>query len=87
MGESFLKIKIVHENCDASLAKDTSLPYTAYIIQYPNEGSVQYDIAISSKQVDIFDYYWDKYGSVLSMKQTDGKINPKMWNDPNKKKK
>ncbi|AHB80618.1 hypothetical protein S-MbCM7_204 [Synechococcus phage ACG-2014h] len=77
-----MKIKIVHENCDASLAKDTSLPYTAYIVEYPTEGGVQYDIAISSKQVDIFDYYWDKYGGVLNMKQTDGKINPKMWNDP-----
>ena len=87
MGESFLKIKIIHENCDASLAKDTSLPYTAYLIEYETGGGVQYDIAVSSKKVDIFDHYWDKYRSVLSMKQTDGKVNPKLWNDPNKKKK
>ena len=82
-----MKIKIIHENCDASLAKDTSLPYTAYLIEYETGGSVQYDIAVSSKKVDIFDHYWDKYRGVLSMKQTDGKTNPKLWNDPSKKKK
>ena len=87
MGQSVLKIKIIHEQCDPDLAKDTSLPYTAYLIGYESGTGIQYDIAVASKKVDIFDHYWDKYRSVVSMKQTDGKINPKLWNDPRKKKK
>ena len=82
-----MKIKIIHENCDADLAKDTSLPYTAYMVQYESGTGIQYDIAVAPKRVDIFDYYWDKYKSVISMTQTDGKINPKLWNDPKGKKK
>ena len=81
-----MKIKILHEKCDPDLAKDTSLPYTTYIIGYEYEGKMEYDIAISSKKVDVFDYYWDKYKSVVIMKQTDGRVNPRLWNDPNKKK-
>lgn len=82
-----MKINIIHEQCDPDLAKDTSLPYTAYLIEYKNGENICYDIAVSSKKVDIFDYYWDKYSSVVSMIQTDGKINPKLWNDPKKVKK
>lgn len=82
-----MKINIIHEQCDPDLAKDTSLPYTAYLIEYKSGEGTCYDIAVSSKKVDIFDYYWDKYSSVVSMTQTDGKINPKMWNDPKKVKK
>lgn len=82
-----MKIKIIHENCDPELAKDTSLPYTAYLVQYESGSGVQWDIAVSSKKVDIFDHYWDKYHSVINMTQTDGKINPKLWQDPRAKKK
>ncbi len=77
-----MKIKIIHENCDPELAKDASLPNNAFIIEYLAEGSVQYDIVISSKQVDIFDHYWDKYHNFISMVQTDGRANPKLWTAP-----
>ena len=39
-------------------------------------------LLLLQKGVDIFDYYWDKYRSVIGMKQTNGKVNPKLWNDP-----
>jgi len=82
-----LKIKIIHEKCDPDLAKDTSLPYTAYLIEYVGDNGTQWDIVTAPKQVDIFDYYWDKYRAVINMTQTNGRINPKLWNDPKGKKK
>lgn len=80
-----MKIKILHENCDPELANDKSLPYTAYLIQYCTENGVQWDIAVSSKKVDIFDHYWDKYKNVQNMSQTQGKVSPKIWVDPKTK--
>ncbi len=82
-----MKIKIIHENCDPDLAMDVSLPYTAYLVEYLKEGVTSYDIAVSSKQVDIFDHYYDKYSSVINMTQSNGKVNPKLWIDPKAKKK
>lgn len=79
-------MNIVHTNCDPDLAKDTTLPYTAYLVGYDNGGGVVYDIVISSKKSEIFDYYWDRYRNVISMKQTEGRVNPKLWQDPKKKK-
>lgn len=76
------KLKIIHENCTLEQAKDKSLPYTAYLVTYESGSGIQHDIAISNKQVDIFDYYWDKYHSVISMKQTEGQVSPMMWKDP-----
>lgn len=74
-----MKIRIVHEDCDPTAAQDRSLPHTAYLVAYEDEGIVKYDIAISSKKVEIFDHYWDKYRSVISMRQTEGRVNPKLW--------
>jgi len=74
-----VKIIIVHRDCDPTAADDRSLPCTAYLIAYEDDGIVKYDIAISSKKVEIFDHYWDKYRSVISMKQTEGRVNPKLW--------
>jgi len=53
-------LNLLHENCDPKLAEDTSLPCTAYIIEYNTEGGVQHDIVISAKQSEIFDHYGDK---------------------------
>jgi len=76
-----LSIKILHQNCDPTLAEDRTLPYTAYIVKYqPNEDEICYDIVISNKKVDMFDYYWDKYREgLLAWKQTEGRVNPKLW--------
>jgi len=80
-------LNIIHHNCDPELANDRSLPHTAYLVEYDDGNKVCYDIAVSSKRVEIFDYYWDKYRNVISMKQSEGRTNPKLWQDPRKKKK
>ena len=80
-------VNIIHANWDPELAQDRSLPHTAYLVEFDDGKGVVYDIAVASKRVDIFDYYWDKYRNVISMKQTEGRTNPKLWQDPKKKKK
>ena len=79
--------KIIHEDCDPTLAQDKSLPYNAFLIEYTVEGMTKFDIASGAGQVDIFDDYWDKYHSdFVNMTPTEGRVNPKMWNNPKKEK-
>lgn len=85
-----MSVKILHQNCDPSLAKDRSLPYTAYLVEYEDGSEICHDIVICNKKVDIFDHYWDRYREGLkSFKQTEGRVNPKLWGaqKPEKKKK
>ena len=58
------------------------------MIEYKEGGISKFDIAAGPKQVDIFDDYWDKYRhDFVTMTQTEGRVNPKLWNDPKGKKK
>jgi hypothetical protein len=73
-------MKILYEDCDPDKALDKSLPYTAYLVQYKVDGETHYDVALGKKQVEIFDAYWDKYReNFVNMKQSEGRINPKLW--------
>lgn len=82
-------VKILHQNCDPTLAEDRTLPYNTYIVKYmEGKDEICYDIVISDKKVEMFDYYWDKYREgLLNWKQTEGRVNPKTWNNSPKKKK
>lgn len=77
-------IKMIHKDCDPSLCEDRSLPYTAYMVEYLQDGMTKFDIVSAGKQVDIFDHYWDNYRrDFVNMRQTEGRANPKLWTDPN----
>jgi len=77
--------RIIHEDCDPSISTDRSLPYNTFLIEYTVDGISKFDIASAAAQVDIFDDYWDKYHSdLVNMTQTEGRVNPKMWNPPKK---
>jgi hypothetical protein len=82
-------LNILHRDCDPTLAQDRTLPYTAYLVEYLQDGMTHFDIVISSKRVEIFDHYWDLYRhDLIRMTQTEGRVNPKIWgNKPNEKKK
>jgi hypothetical protein len=82
-------MRILHQNCDPELANDRSLPYTAYLVTYEIDGAIAYDLIIPDKQIEIFDYYWDKYREGLKgWKQSEGRVNPKLWgNKPKEEKK
>jgi|TARA_R100000081_G_scaffold65760_1_gene33783 hypothetical protein len=80
-------IRMIHRDCDPSLAENKNLPYTSFLIEYLQDGMTKFDIASGNKQVDIFDHYWDNYRhDLINMTQTEGRINPKMWNPPSEKK-
>ena len=80
-------MKIIHKECDPSLAQDRSLPYTAFMVEYLQDGITKFDIAAGNKQSEIFDYYWDLYrNDFVNMTQTEGRVNPKLWQDPSSKK-
>jgi hypothetical protein len=80
---------VLHQNCDPELANDRNLPYTAYLVIYEIDGAIAYDIAIPRNKVELFDYYWDRYREGLkSFKQSEGRMNPKLWgNKPKSEKK
>lgn len=83
-------MNIIHEKCDPKLAKDKTLPYTAYLVQYEVEGKVEHDIAMGTGQVEIFDHYYDKYKKGLKwLRQSGGTVRPNLWNvqAPKRKKK
>ena len=81
MGWSLLSLIFLHQNCDPELANDKALPYTAYLVTYEVKKELRYDIVIASKKVDIFDYYWDTYREgLISFAQSEGRVNPKLWN-------
>lgn len=82
-------MKILHQNCDPEVANDRSLPYNAYLVTYEDDGEIAYDLVIPDKQIEIFDYYWDKYREGLKgWKQSEGRVNPKLWgNKPKEEKK
>ena len=77
----------MHKECDPTLADDRSLPYTAFLVEYLQDGITKFDIVASGKQTEIFDYYWDLYKKdFINMTQTEGRINPRLWQDPSSKK-
>ena len=82
------KIKFIHSDCDPTLAEDKSLPTSAYLIEYLQDGNTHFDIVTAAKQVDIFDYYWDNYRSDFkTITQAQGRISPKLWGNPPPKEK
>ena len=60
---------------------DRELPNNSFIVEYKvNGGAICYDIAAAAKQSEIFDHYYDKYKKgFVTMKQTEGRINPKLY--------
>ncbi len=78
-------MKIIHEDCDPSLADDKSLPTSSFLVEYVIGKDIHFDIVMAAKQVDIFDHYWDNYRSDLKgMTQAEGRANPKLYNPPKK---
>jgi hypothetical protein len=81
-------MRILHQNCDPEMASDRTLPYTSYLVTYKMDGVITYDLIIANKKIEIFDYYWDRYREdFVNFKQTEGRVNPKLWGPPKKQEK
>ena len=73
-------LNVLKEKCQVTDANDKTLPYTAYLVRYIENGKECYDIAIPQSQVEMFDYYYDKYKKDFKwFKQSQGIVNPKLW--------
>ena len=83
--------EILFERATMVQAKDTSLPNDAYLIWYKVEEEIFMDVTRCRKRVDLFDFYYDKYGpeSIQKIDFGYGRVNPKLWGykAPEKKKK
>ena len=80
--------KVLFTDCDPTQAQDRELPNNSYLIEYLQDGMTKFDIAMGAKQVDIFDDYYDKYQKdFVTMNQTEGRLNPKMYGYQSKEEK
>jgi hypothetical protein len=73
--------ELIHEKATDEQVKDKSLPNDAYLIYYEVEGESFVDVCRGRKRVDIFDLYYDKFGS-KAIKKIDfghGRTNPRLW--------
>ncbi len=92
------KIKASDYSCEVLLekttldkAKDPKFPSDAFNVTYFVDGEERLDVTRSGKQVNVFDFYYDKYGKD-SIKRIDwgyGNVNPNSYGykQPQQKKK
>ena len=76
-------MKILKQDCKKDEALDKTLPYTCYLIIYKVDGVEKYDLAMASKQVDLFDHYYDAFKKdFVTFKQAEGRVAPNLWKNP-----
>jgi len=77
-------LNILKENCDPKKDNNSTLPYNAYLVQYKigDKEETRWDLTMAYKMSEIFDHYYDKYKNVLAIVQSDGKVAPKLWRNP-----
>lgn len=81
-------MKIIHNDCDASLSEDKTLPTNSFLVEFIQGETTHFDIVMSNKKSEIFDYYWDNYReNLINITQTEGRINPKLWGNKTTEKK
>ncbi len=80
--------EILLEKTTPDKAKDKSFPTDAFNVTYLVDGEERLDVARSSKRVNLFDYYYDKYGNVQKIDYGHGTVTPSQWGykQPEKKK-
>lgn len=82
------QLKVIKEDCDPNVDNSRDLPNNAFIVTYRKEGEEHFDLVSAAKQSEIFDTYYDKYKKdFVTMKQSEGRSNPKMWGNPPPKEK
>ena len=85
---SIYSCEILLEKTTLEKSKDKKFPTDAFNVTYIVDGEECLDVTRSSKQVNIFDMYYDRYGGVKKIDYGYGAINPSQWGykSPEKKK-
>ena len=82
--------EILQEKTTHEKANDRKLPSDAFNVTYVVEGETRLDVTRSSKMVNVFDMYYDRYGkgSVQRIDYGHGTVNPSQYGykPPEKKK-
>ena len=80
--------QILLEKTTLEKANDKSLPRDAFNVWYNVDGNELLDVTRSGKKVNVFDFYYDKYGNVKNIDYGHGTVNPSQWGykQPEKKK-
>ena len=73
--------EVLQEKTSHQMANDKSLPSDAKLITYVYNGQTYMDLTRSSKDVRLFDLYYDTYGpgAVQKIEFGYGSVNPKTW--------
>ena len=72
-------VEILLEKTTLEKANDKKFPTDAFNVTYKVDGKECLDVARSSKQVNLFDFYYDKYGNVKKIDYGFGNVNPTQW--------
>ena len=81
--------EVILEKTTKDKADDRKLPTDAFNVFYVVDGEERLDVTRSGKMVNVFDFYYDKYGSVVKrIDYGQGTVNPSQWGykEPPKKK-
>lgn len=76
--------QLIYSKATMVQAKDKSLPKDAYLVYYEDaEGNLSMDVCRSSKRVNLFDLYYDKFGNVKNICFGYGNVSPRLWGEKN----
>tara|TARA_R100001443_G_scaffold72332_1_gene80480 strand:- start:435 stop:773 length:339 start_codon:yes stop_codon:yes gene_type:complete len=82
--------EVLLEKTTMEKARDPKFPSDAFNVTYVVDGKEYLDVTRSGKQVNVFDYYYDKYGkdAVQNIDWGYGNVNPHQYGykPPEKKK-
>lgn len=73
--------QILLEKTTPEKANDSSFPSDSYLIWYIENGTKHMDLTRCNKMVNLFDFYYDKYGknAIQKIDFGNGKIRPNNW--------
>ena len=79
--ESDYSCQVILEKTTLDKAQDKTFPTDAFIIDYILEGKKHLDVVRSEKMVNVFDFYYDKYGKdvVQKIDYGHGIVRPNLW--------
>ena len=72
-------VEILLEKTTFEKANDKKFPTDAFNVTYKVDGKECLDVARSNKQVNLFDFYYDKYGNVMKIDYGFGNVSPTQW--------
>ena len=73
--------ELIVENCNEEQRTNKYLPSDAYVVTYKHEKELRTDLVRAATRVNIFDMYYDKFGSsqLVSIEYGPGLMSPKLW--------